>query len=352
MAMTLGVLGSTPAMAATTGAKAKPLSLSNVTVASGPNAVEGSTFFAISEGIFAKFGLNVTFLNVNSGAAAVVATLIGGSAQFATTGATSEIAAANAGGPLRALLIPSVGGPQQLAVTQSFAAAHNIPSKGTTVNQAIAQVKALKGTHAVIANSSVTSNSYAWLLVALRRYGLTYGAGCSTCDINLTFTGTVPNEVAALKASKVDGIGNVPPTTTQPNTVVIQYGKVPPLNTTIANYDTTTITMIQQHPDTVQAFVDALVYAQDIWRPAHKAKAEADIEAVLVANGSAMSDAIYATKIQEQYFKNPFPTRAEYNNTINSYNVSTVPPITLPYSTFVVTRFAANSLKKFHLKLP
>jgi ABC-type nitrate/sulfonate/bicarbonate transport system substrate-binding protein len=346
----MAALSSLPSSAATS-QKKKPLSLSNVTIESGDDALEGGLFIALDQGIFARYGLNPTYLEITTGGAGEVTALAAGAAQLGFASGSNAIIAAQQGAPFRGLFLTAIGGPQQIAVTSAFATAHNIPSAGSTQKEADAQLLSLKGTHITVAISGITSNSYIWLAAAAHAEGVSYGVGCTTCDINLDSVGSVPNEVTAYDAGKVNALANVPPNTDQPNSVVIQYGKVNPLPKVISSFGMTTISMIQQHPDTVQAFVDAMMYTMQIYRKAHRSTAETDVETMLENyTGSTLPAAIYSTKIQELYFKNPYPDKSDYSQTLSVYSLTSSTPYNLPYSTFISVRFVQAADKLLHLQ--
>jgi ABC-type nitrate/sulfonate/bicarbonate transport system substrate-binding protein len=224
----------------------------------------------------------------------------------------------------------------------------SIPLEARNAAQAQAQFLALKGSHLNIAVSSLTSNAYYWFAAAAKHYGITIGTSATNGDVYFTSTGSVANEVTAYGSGKVDGLISVPPYTVNqtPASIEIEIGKLAMLQPIVANYLATTISMIQNHPDTVQAMTDAITYSTE-YPQTHPRAAQSAFDTIESENGFASPEELeYLWAINQPFWRNPYPTQAEFSDTIQVDNVSLPTPFTAPYSNFVVTRFAkaANAL--------
>ena len=356
--ITVGLVGLwSPAALASSSPQAKKLSMTNVTVAAGPNTANGPLFIALPAGsnVFKRYGLNVTWLNTTSGAVSSITTLLAGSAQFTSDGASAQVQSVQNGAPIRALAEIGVGGPQQIDISAQAAANHHISTNGSTGAKALAQFMALKGSHLNLAVSSLSSNAYYWFNAAAQAHGITtdFTQGGSA-DVNIVQVGSVPNQVTAFLSGKVDGLINVPPYTLQPGSVQIQFGRVAPLPSVVTNYLATTIQMIQQHPDTVQAFVNAIYAASRYPVQQTHAKAAAGDLYRMLANYNATPDPAQQAvlyKVSEPYWGgvNPFPSQRDFKTSVGVYNRTLKTPFTVPYSVFVVSHFAATAAKLFNL---
>src|SRR5215469_4979918 len=95
----LVVFGDTQASAAVH--KKKPLSMTNVVIEGGAeSAINAPIIYGTEQGLFARYGITATWLNITTGSAADMTAVVSGAAQFAMSGANAEIAAAQQGGPI------------------------------------------------------------------------------------------------------------------------------------------------------------------------------------------------------------------------------------------------------------
>jgi NitT/TauT family transport system substrate-binding protein len=235
-------------------AKSTALSMSSVKsiVASGDPMVE---LAGLAKGYFTDEGLTVSPTRTTSGSSDV-ALLVSGSVQF-LLGGSAAIIAKQAGAPVKVIMAINKGSDETLDISSKFAAAHNIPqTQATTPAQVNAQIAALKGTHITIGVTNTTGDGYNYLAAALKSHDITIGPGK---DVDIISTGGAPQLVAAYETGKIDAFSITPPYTARPDSVQIPLSLVTPDSGSAFFYLLTTDSMISQHPDTVQAFVDAMV---------------------------------------------------------------------------------------------
>ena len=242
-------------------------------VASGDPMIE---LAGLAKGYFKEQGLAVSPTRTTSGSSDV-ALLVGGSVQF-VLGGSAAIIAKQAGAPVKVIMAVNKGSDETLVVNQQFAAAHHIPQTATTAAQATAQLDALKGSHMTIAVTNTTGDGYNYLAAALQSQGLTIGPGK---DVNIISTGGAPQLVAAYATGKVDAFSITPPYTFRSDSVQIPLSLVTPDSGSAFFYVLTTDSMISQHPDTVQAFINAMVKS---WQFATTSPAAAETAAAPLYN--------------------------------------------------------------------
>src|ERR1700735_1713723 len=187
----------------TSASGAKALSMTNVTIAAGSSPSNALLFIAQEQGYFTKLGLNVKWLNATTSASSATAVILSGGAQFMLNDAPPILLAAAKGAPLRGVFCSDTGVVQDIAISSSFAKAHNIAATATTQAEATAQFLALKGSHAKIAVSNTASQSYYDVITLAKLNHMTVGPNG---DINVVTLGTPTALVAALGTGRVDGI--------------------------------------------------------------------------------------------------------------------------------------------------
>jgi ABC-type nitrate/sulfonate/bicarbonate transport system substrate-binding protein len=220
-------------------------------VASGDPMIE---LAGLAKGYFASEGLTVSPTRTTAGSSDV-ALLVSGSVQF-MLGGSAAIIAKQAGAPVKVIMAVNKGSDETLVVSEKFAAAHHIPQTATTAAQVTSQLGALKGSGITIGVTNTTGDGYNYLAAALRAHGLTTGPGK---DVNIVSTGGAPQLVAAYATGKIDAFSITPPYTSRPDSVQIPLSLATPDSGSAFFYVLTTDSMISQHPDTVQAFVNAMV---------------------------------------------------------------------------------------------
>jgi NitT/TauT family transport system substrate-binding protein len=258
-----------PASGGVSGSDALSMSSVKSIVASGDPMIE---LTGLAKGYFADEGLTVSPSRTTSGSTDV-ALLVSGSVQF-MLGGSAAIIAKQAGAPVKVIMAVNKGSDETLDVSKKFASAHNIPqTAATTPAQVNSQLEALKGSHITIGVTNTTGDGYNYLAAALRSRGLTIGPGE---DVNIISTGGAPQLVAAYETGKIDAFSITPPYTARPDSVQIPLSLVTPDSGSAFFYVLTTDAMISQHPDTVQAFINAMVKS---WQFATTSPAQAEAAA-------------------------------------------------------------------------
>jgi ABC-type nitrate/sulfonate/bicarbonate transport system substrate-binding protein len=339
-------------MAAPSARKAKPLSLSNITIG-GPESASGVvTWTAMFSGIFAKQGLHVTYEpQTGSGSATALAELITGVTQFAETSPSSGFPALVNGAPIRAIEMDETSDGTVLTIANSFAAAHNIRTTGSSSKDALAQLQALKGSHIRVGISTVASRSYQELYAVAVQHGLSVGG--PSADIDIVPLGSPTVLVAGLESSKVDAFVNAPPVSSleAPGAFDVSISAIPPLSKVADNYICVSTGTIDQHPDTVQAVTDAYVLAAKFMAQ-HQAAAEQSAATGLSNYAGITSPqeahALFEVALPTNTTRNdPYPNKATFQGYLNVFNETTAKPLALSYSQWVDLRFITVSLKKF-----
>jgi ABC-type nitrate/sulfonate/bicarbonate transport system substrate-binding protein len=333
---------SSSSTAASGAAGAKALSMTSVTVAAGSSPSNALLFIAQQEGFFKKQGLDVKWLNATTSASSATAVILAGSAQFILNDAPPVLLAAAKGAPLRGVFCSDTGVVQDIAISSSFAKAHNIAATATTQAEATAQFLALKGSHAKIAVSNTASQSYYDVMTLAKLNNMTVGPNG---DINVVTLGTPTALVAAINTGKVDGIVNAPPTTVQPNSIQIPLYLIPPVPLSCGLPLATTTSMISSHPDVVQAVVTGLTQAMYFVK-SNPAQAKADAKTVIIGAGVKDKSFEAAYPSESTSFSNPVITQAGYSAEVELMNDAVSPPLKLTYDQFVVPTFFNAAVKQ------
>jgi NitT/TauT family transport system substrate-binding protein len=326
---------SAPASAASGGGS---LSLSNVTVIGNYGNGFGPVWVAQKEGYFKANGLTVTFKPLNTGdASAQVAALVGGSGQF-LAGATAPTGlAVSSGAQIKGVLNMAVAPDQQIAMSNKAMTAHNIPTAGSTQAETEAQLRALKGSKVKIATTAKSGNAYEDLINVMKQYGLT------SDDVTIVVESSSSVEISALKAGKVDGIVNSPPVTTQSDTTLIRLANVPPIKTSFWDVMEASDQIIQQHPDTVQAFLNA-VWKGVEWMKTHTGEPLTNELAEMFKDYGITDTSTIAQLAAEQaahLAAAPAVPESQYNAAVQINNYSNPSSLwTAPFSTWADNTFA------------
>lgn len=322
------------------------LSMTNVTVFSAKSATAAPLWIAQEKGFFKQQGLNVKIeLGALSGSD-LSAVLLGGSAQFIVTIPSSAMLAAQQGAPLRAVAMTASPEVIDLAINSKAAAAAGIPTADSTQSQVLAQISALKGSHLKITTGSAQTDPNIALRYLLKKQGVTVG---SDGDVSITPFGQTALQVTAVETGKQDGIASFPPYTIIPKTTVIHLSAVQPLTESAGYYMSTTSSLIKAHPDTVRAMVTAIAQATQY---VHSDTAGArtivtsQLKNIGITNSSEDAQLFsYYSQAAETY-----PTQSAFRATASLLN--SVMSVSLVYSKFVDSSFAADAFKKLGLTVP
>ncbi|HEY3880823.1 MAG TPA: ABC transporter substrate-binding protein [Trebonia sp.] len=324
------------------GASGKSLSLNSVTVVGNFATGFAPLWVAQSEGFFKSQGLNVTLKDLNTGGASgAVTALLGGTGQFLVVAAGATSLAVSGGAPIKAVMQSDFAPIQQIAISSSVAAAKGIPASATTAAGTEAQLKALKGSHIKLATTSKSGNSYIILQAVLHQYGL------STGDVTVETEPSSSVQISLLKSGQVDGIVNSPPVTSQAGTDLIELDKVPPVSAALSDLVSTTSTMVSQHPDTVQAFVNAVTEGAE-WIQKNPSQVVTALSPLFKADG--ISDAATVKYLATEQAAHIGPSRvileSAYNNTLAMGNLANpTTPVKVAFSSWIDNSFAQNAVK-------
>jgi ABC-type nitrate/sulfonate/bicarbonate transport system substrate-binding protein len=328
---------------------ANHLSMSAVTIAAAENPLwNGPMWIAQATGIFKRNGLSVSFLNSpNASASSLVAGLVSGGYQFISSNPFAVPAAIQQGAAIRSIMTPYTGAPDEIAISQAAAAAHNIPASGSV----IAQISALKSSHLSICYTTPTAGTYLDLITVLQKHGLTVGPSGDIVGDQLGSTNTC---ITALNSGKVDGLVNVPPYTVQPNTVVIPFGNVTPVANEPANPISTTLAMIKQHPDTVQAFVTSMVEG---WvylgqHPSQALRISMNYSASVVGITSPEEVSYLFQLGLTHRLPTPAITKTDFAAVKTVNNLASGTPITLSYGQWIDSTFVNRAITQLNLHIP
>jgi ABC-type nitrate/sulfonate/bicarbonate transport system substrate-binding protein len=346
--LTVTACGSGPGSAApASAAGSKPLSLTTVTVAGYEGSVNWASLWAAqAEGFYAKQGLTVKFVNTTASAASMVAATIGDSYQFIAADPVGLPAAVQNGAQIRAVLTPDVGPTDDLVVSAKAAAEHHLPASGT-----LAQLRALKGSHLTIGVVSLTAGSYLDLLAVFKAQGLTASTG-SGSDIKVVSVGSLNDEADGLASGHLDGFVNMYPNTEVPDAVHVMFGGVAPVSMEPPLAFTTSESMIESHPDTVQAFVTATVEGWEYTRqhPSQTKQIDSRVFPTVGVTDAAKIGELYQLD-QQHRGSTPAITGAEYQ-AIQDVLQAAGTPTTVSYGGFVDSSFVNQAITQLKLGLP
>lgn len=332
----------------------KPLSKPNIHII-GPNAQSFSPIWiAKDKGFFTQQGLNVETTVSKGAAITYITVMLSGSADFMQGASAAQILAAESGAPVKAVIMATAPSGQFMAINQKVATDKKVPPEAKTPDEAVAQLKALKGSKITIGVEGPTADTYAWMLYMFKELGMTVGAGG---DVAIKFTGSPLNNVAAFNSGQVEAIASALPYSSQPNSVRIPLFRIPPATNAAGQYLITTNPLIKDHPDTVQAVVNAVTLASQFVRE-HPDEAFKVVQPHLVAAGyddielqRLMFYTGYAQFAQLSYpFKNAYDNQITLLNSGNAANNKGL--VKLTWDKFVDTRFAEKTLKQLNLPIP
>jgi ABC-type nitrate/sulfonate/bicarbonate transport system substrate-binding protein len=327
------------------GASGKSLSLSSVTVVGNFATGFAPLWVAQSQGFFKDQGLNVTLKDLNTGGASgAVTALLGGTGQFLVVAAGATSLAVSGGAPIKAVMQSDFAPIQQIAISSSVAAAKGIPASATTTAATEAQLKALKGSHIKLATTSKSGNSYIILQAVLHQYGLSTGAAG---DVTVETEPSSSVQISLLKSGQVDGIVNSPPVTSQAGTDLIELDKVPPVSAALSDLVSTTSTMVSQHSDTVQAFVNAVTEGAE-WIQKNPSQVVTALSPLFKTDG--ITDAATVKYLATEQAAHIGPSRvileSAYNNTLAMGNLANpATPVKVAFSSWIDNSFAQNAIK-------
>jgi ABC-type nitrate/sulfonate/bicarbonate transport system substrate-binding protein len=268
-----------------------------------------------------------------------------GSADFAVEDSLVPTKAIEKGASIKYVLMPEISDAQQISISKKAAGAQKIESAGS----AVAELKALKGSHYKIGVSTVASSSYSYLYTATHLYGL---STASSGDVSVDPLGTPQNQIVAINAGKVDGVAGVPPTTTQENTFQIPMDEISPFNQMAGSFLLTSDKFIKSSPKTVQAVVTAMIESCQFIAK-HPAQAEKDVvkaaQAADPTTSTEKEQANFATS--HPHFQSPYPAQAAFSLLQKLTDGAPAGPWP-SYTTAIDPSFAKTAFAKLGLQVP
>lgn len=206
-------------------------------------------FVAQYQGWFKKEGLTVERV-VATGGTAISAALASRSIEFASLG-TQELALADDRKLGFVGLTNTAKGPTEFAViSNAVAKAAGITAKSSFADK----IRALRGKTVGLGAPGSTTTTVG--LLTLRNFGLVPGKDVTT--INL---GNGPALSAAFSQGRIDAFFWIPPLTHNADGVLADFREAPLWNNVAWSGYTTTSSFLAEHPDSVDAFLRAMVKA-------------------------------------------------------------------------------------------
>ncbi|HZP96397.1 MAG TPA: ABC transporter substrate-binding protein [Candidatus Limnocylindria bacterium] len=328
-------------------AAAKPLSMSTVILTANFNSTLELYYIADAEGFFKQQGLtDMRQEGFGTQGADQIALLLGGHAQFINIGTSLLMNAAASGSPIVSVMNVAHSGSVAVVLNPKIAADKHIPTANKSAADAIAQVKALKGTKLKIGTPSATGDNFSDAATVFKANGLTLGPDG---DVDLQALGGTSNMLAGYKAGKIDGYVLTAPQTFVADAVTIPLYLVPPLAGTAFVQLATTKDMIQNHADVVQAVVNSYLRAAQ-FATKNPAKSLADVKPLYEAAG--VKDEATQKQVFDQTASElgtPANTRAMFDEALALAGYTAKSPLKLDFTAFVDNRFVNAGIKSLGL---
>lgn len=312
----------------------------------------GIAWIAQQAGFFKEQGLNVKFVNfVGAGASAITSAFLGGSFDFLNGPVASTMSAKAAGAPIQAVFNVDVGQQIEITVHNSAAARLHIPTPDGTAATALAQFKALKGSHIKLGVTSTTSPAWNAIASNAKAQGLVVGVNDANADIDVVTTGTTTAMNAGYLADKTDAMASNPPTTTKPDSNIINMGLIDPLASATGLYLDVLQSYAKQNPQTTQKVVNAMVKAW-AYAKANPDKAEELTTSMQVEN--KITDPAEVKQLYQDassHWKTPLLLRSGFDNAVHIVNVAQPKKISLTYEQWADPTFVNKAVKDSSLLL-
>ncbi len=306
----------------------------------------GIAWIAQQAGFFKEQGLDVKFVNfVGAGASAITAAFLGGSFDFLNGAVASTMSAKAAGAPIQAVFNVDIGQQIEIAMHNSVAQRLNVPTPDGTAQTALAQFKALKGSHIKLGVTSTTSPAWNAIVSNAKAQGLTVGVNKPDDDIDIITTGTTTAMNAGYLADKTDAMASNPPTTSKPDSNIINMGLIDPLASSTGLYMDVSQSYAKQNPQTTQKVVNALVKAW-AYAKANPAKAEQLTTSLQKAN-EITDPAEVKTLYQDasSHWKTPLLLRSAFDKAVQVVNVAQPKKISLTYEQWADPTFVNKAVQ-------
>ena len=307
------------------------------------NSVAGEAIFYLTNyiaqdgGFFAKQGLDIDFINVQSGPQQMAAVL-GGSAQVSTIGLEQNMHADARGGRFVAICSNYNAFPMSLVITRKAMAKNGISLK----NPQAENIKRLKGLRIGISGPGASTDEFIRTLLILQHLN-------PDTEVHLLPVGPGGNMLAAMEAGSVDGfVWSAPFSTAAVNKGIAEV-VVDPMKGTVPQYSDYAYLAISTTRHTIATQRPLLVSAVRAYAATMKfTHAQPDKARTLIRHRfPTMSDADYEATFAEYVVgvpTTPVISRTQFNRTLETLNIVTKPPLTVTYDQIVAPDIAKEAM--------
>jgi hypothetical protein len=227
----------------------------------------------------------------------------------------------------------------------SAAARLKVPQPDGTDAKALAQFTALKGSHIKLAVTSTTSPAWNAIAALAKTHGMTVGVNQAGADIDVITTGTTTAMNAGYLANKYDAMASNPPTTSKPDSNIINMGLIQPLASSSGLYLDVLQSFAKKNPATTQKVVNAMVKA---WAYAKQNPAKAEQMTTSMQKANEITD---PAKIHTLFtdaargWKTPVLVPEAFDNALKIVNLAQPKPISLTYEKWADPTFVNKAIK-------
>jgi NitT/TauT family transport system substrate-binding protein len=307
------------------------------------NSVAGEALYYLTNyiaqdgGFFEKNGVDMNLVNVQSGPQQLAA-VMGGSAQLSTIGLEQNMHADAHGGAFVAICACFNAFPMALVVTRKAMAQNHIDLKDPLADN----VKRLQGLRIGITGPGSSTDEFIRTLLVLQNLN-------PDTEVHLLPVGPGANMLAAMEAGSVDGFVWSAPFTTDAVAKGLAEILVDPMKGSLpefTNYaylaiSTSRRTLAQQRPQllaAVRAYAATMKFTH----------AQPDKARELIRHRfPTMADAEYAAAFTEYVVgvpQSPLISKAQFDRTLNTLNLTAKPPLQVTYDEVVVTDLAREAM--------
>jgi NitT/TauT family transport system substrate-binding protein len=296
-----------------------------------------TNYIAQDGGFFEKQGIDIDFVNVQSGPQQMAA-VMGGSALVSTIGLEQNMHADAHGGSFVAISACFNAFPMSLVVTRKAMAQNKIDLK----NPLAENVKRLTGLRIGITGPGSSTDEFIRTLLVLQKLN-------PDTEVHLLPVGPGANMLAAMEAGSIDGFVWAAPFSTEAVTKGLAGIVVDPMKGTMPEFNdyaylaisTSRQTLASQRPlllATVRAYNATMKFTH----------AQPDKARELIRHRFAnLSNADYAAAFAEYVVgvpQSPLISKAQFDRTLSTLNLTTKPPLQVAYDQIVVADLAREAM--------
>lgn len=327
-------------------ASGKSLSQKSISISGNVNSGLEALYVAQGAGFLQKNGLSkVSIVGLGTQGADQIALVLGGHAQFVNINASLLLHSKSSGSDLVSVLNIRTGGSVAIVVSQSEATKLHIPAANATTADVQAQLAALKGSGLTIGVPSETGDNYSDIVGVAKDNGLEVGS-----DVKVSSLGGTANLLAAFKSGKVSAFSLTSPQTYVSGTVMIPLYRVQPVSDSTFTQLATTSAYIKDHPDVVQAVVNAYLQASQSLQSSPNG-------AMTYVGQLYKSGGVSDTSLQQQILKDTIPELGHPAISEDLFNsalalAKNTGKVNVSYADFVNNTFVDNAIKQLNLPYP